>query len=150
MQNEKINAESAYKTLMLLWFALLMSQVMFLVILFVAKPEIYRFDFTQPILGENSLMVIVFAVLALANFGLSFVMKNRAYRQAVEEQKVHYVQTGLILACALCEAISLLGLLLAFAFSYQYFFAWFALGIVGILLHFPRRETVIAASYKKQ
>lgn len=149
MQNEKINAEGAYKTLVILWFALLMSQVMFLVVIFFSKPEVFRFDITKPILGENAVIVIVLAILALANFGLSFVMKKRSYEQAVTEQKIALVQTGLIIACALCEAISLLGLMLAFAFSYQYFFVWFALGILGIILHFPRRDDVIAASYKK-
>lgn len=148
MENEKINAEGAYKTLVILWFALLMSQVMFLVIIFVAKPEVFRFDFSKPILGENAAVIIALSVLALANFALSFVMKKRSYEQAIAEQKIALVQTGLIIACALCEAISLLGLMLAFAFSYQYFFAWFALGILGIILHFPRRETVISASYR--
>lgn len=146
MQNTK--PEDAYKTLVILWFALLMSQVMFLVVIFFTKPEIFKFDWTKPILGENAVIVLVFAVLALANFGLSFVMKKRSYEQSVAEQKVALVQTGLIIACALCEAISLLGMVLAFAFSYQYFFLWFALGILGIILHFPRRDDVIAASYK--
>ena len=149
MSNENINPEGAYKTLIILWFALLMSQVMFLVIIFVAKPEVFRFDFTKPLLGENAPIVIALAILALVNFGLSFVMKKRSYEQAVAEQKIAYVQTGLIIACALCEAISLLGMVLAFAVSYQYFFLWFALGIFGVILHFPRRDTVIAASYKK-
>ena len=147
MQNTK--SEDAYKTLVILWFALLMSQVMFLVVIFFAKPEIFKFDWTKPILGENAVIVILFAVLALANFGLAFVMKKRSYEQSVAEQKVALVQTGLIIACALCEAISLLGMVLAFAFSYQYFFLWFALGILGIILHFPRRDDVIAANYKK-
>ena len=147
MQNTK--SEDAYKTLVILWFALLMSQVMFLVVIFFAKPEIFKFDWTKPILGENAVIVILFAVLALANFGLAFVMKKRSYEQSVAEQKVALVQTGLIIACALCEAISLLGMVLAFAFSYQYFFLWFALGILGIILHFPRRDDVIAANYKR-
>ncbi len=147
MQNTK--SEDTYKTLVILWFALLMSQVMFLVVIFFAKPEIFKFDWTKPILGENAVIVILFAVLALANFGLAFVMKKRSYEQSVAEQKVVLVQTGLIIACALCEAISLLGMVLAFAFSYQYFFLWFALGILGIILHFPRRDDVIAANYKK-
>jgi len=147
MQNTK--SEDTYKTLVILWFALLMSQVMFLVVIFFAKPEIFKFDWTKPILGENAVIVILFAVLALANFGLAFVMKKRSYEQSVAEQKVALVQTGLIIACALCEAISLLGMVLAFAFSYQYFFLWFALGILGIILHFPRRDDVIAANYKK-
>lgn len=147
MQNTK--SEDTYKTLVILWFALLMSQIMFLVVIFFTKPEVFRFDFSKPILGENAVIVIVFAVLALANFGLAFVMKKRSYEQSVAEQKVALVQTGLIIACALCEAISLLGMVLAFAFSYQYFFLWFALGILGIILHFPRRDDVIAASYKR-
>ncbi len=149
MQNEKTNVEGAYKTLIILWFALLMSQIMFLVIIFITKPEMFKFDLSKPVLGENAVIIIVFAVLALANFGLSFVMKKRSYEQAATEQKIALVQTGLIIACALCEAISLLGMVLAFAFNYQFFFLWFALGIFGILLHFPRRDTLIAASYKR-
>jgi hypothetical protein len=37
---------------------------------------------------------------------------------------------------------------MAFAFSYQYFFLWFALGILGMILHFPKRDNLIAAAYK--
>ena len=149
MQNENINPERGYRTLVIIWFALLMSQVMFLVVIFAAKPEVLRFDFTKPLLGENAPIIIALAVLALANFALSFVMKKRSYEQAIAEQKIAFIQTGLIIACALCEVISLLGFVLAFAFAYQFFFLWFALGIFGILLHFPRRDSVIAASYKK-
>jgi hypothetical protein len=143
------NVEQSYKTLTLIWFALLASQIMFLVVIFFAKPEVYRFDFSKPLFGDNAVIVIVFAMLAITNLALSFIMKKRSYQQAVEKQDVALVQTGLILACAFCEAISLLGMVLAFAFSYQYFFLWFALGIIGILLHFPRRDDVIAANYKK-
>ena len=143
------NIEQSYKLLTMIWFALLFSQLMFLAVVFFAKPEVFRFDFTKPLLGENSAIVLAFAALAVTNFGLSFVMKKRSYEQAVAEQKIAYVQTGLILACAFCEAISLLGIILAFAFSYQYFFLWLALGIIGILLHFPRRDDVYAATYNK-
>jgi len=147
--NQKINPEQAYRTLLIIWLALLVSQVLFLVVIFFAKPEVFRFDLNKPLFGENAVFVIAFAVLAVTNFALSFMMKKRSFEQAVEKQQIAYVQTGLILACAFCEAISLLGMVLAFAFSYQYFFAWFALGILGFLLHFPRRDDVIAASYKK-
>jgi hypothetical protein len=143
------NTEQSYKLLTMIWLALLFSQVMFLVVIFFAKPEVFRFDFTKPLLGENAVIVIAFAALAITNFALSFIMKKRSFEQAVAEQKIAYVQTGLILACAFCEAISLLGIILAFAFSYQYFFVWLALGIIGILLHFPRRDDVISANYKK-
>ena len=143
------NIEQSYRTLAIIWFALLFSQVMFLVVTFLSKPELFKFDADKPILGENAEIVIAFAFLAITNFALSFVMKKRSFEQAIAEQKIAYVQTGLILACAFCEAISLLGIVLAFAFSYQYFFVWFAVGMLGIILHFPRRDAVIAASYKK-
>ncbi len=147
--NQNLNVEQSYKTLAVIWFALLMSQMMFLVVIFFAKPEVFKFDVTKPLFGENAPILLVFVVLALTNFVLSFVMKKRSYEQAIAEQKIAFVQTGLILAYAFCEAISLLGVILVFAFSYQYFFLWFGLGILGIILHFPRRENLIAASYKK-
>lgn len=149
MQNSNPNVEQQYRVLSVIWFVLLFSQLMFLVVVFVARPEVFSFDFSKPISGENPAVTIAFAALAIVNFALSFVVEKRAVAQGVAEQKVQYVQTGLIIACALCEAISLLGLVLAFAFSYQYFFFWFALGILGIVLHFPRRDNVIAASYRK-
>lgn len=143
------NITQSYQTMVVIWFALLMSQIILLVVVYIAKPEVYKFDFNKPILGENAPVIIVFAVLAIANLVISFVMKKRSFQQAVEKQQIALVQTGQIMAYAFCEAISLLGIVLAFAFSYQYFIAWFALGILGIILHFPRRDDVIAASYKK-
>jgi hypothetical protein len=146
--SQKANSEQAYRTLAIIWFALLASQFMFLVITFFSKPDLFKFDSGKPLLGDNTAIIVAFVFLAITNFALSFVMKKRSFEQAIAEQNIAYVQTGLIIACAFCEVISLLGIVLAFAFSYQYFFAWFALGILGILLHFPRRDNVIAASYK--
>jgi F0F1-type ATP synthase membrane subunit c/vacuolar-type H+-ATPase subunit K len=95
------------------------------------------------------MMTGMFAVLAISNLGMSFVFGRKYINQAIAEQKVELVQTAVIIGCALCEAISLYGVVMAFAFSYQYFFLWFALGILGTILHFPKRDNLIAASYKK-
>lgn len=149
MQNENRNVEHLFRTLAIVWAILLLSQFMFIFVLTQAKPELFKFDFTAPILGENAIFVIAFAMMAIINLVISFVIRKRCNEQAIAEQKPSLVQTGLVIACAFCEAISLFGMVLAFAFSYQYFFAWFALGIFGILLHFPRRADLIAASYKK-
>lgn len=135
---------------MILWFVLLLTQAMFLGMLFSVKGELFRVDWSQPILGEQPLIVAVFAVLAAVNLGLSFLMRNRAIEQAVAERKPAYVQTGVILGCAFCESISLLGLLLAFVFSYPYFFVWFAVGIIGIFLHFPRRRHLLDAVHGRE
>ena len=133
----------------IIWSALLVAQLLFLIVLFFAKREVYNFDFSKPLLGENPIMVIALAVLGVLTFLLSFILQRKFVNQAINEQKPELVQTAMVIGCALCEATTLFGLVLAFALSYQYFFLWFALGILGTILHFPRRENLIAASFKK-
>ena len=150
MQPQQPSIEAQYRTMTVVWAALLVSQFLFLVILFVIKPEVYRFDFTKPFLPENAAVaVLALAFLSISTFLLSFVLKGRFLKQAVAEQSTAQVQTAMIVACALCESVSLFGLVLAFAFDYQYFFLWFALGILGFILHFPKRDQLVAAGYKK-
>lgn len=148
MNGTQPNAASRYNTLIILWAALLMSQFVLLLVVFVTKRELFQFDFSQSIYGPSAAMVLGFAVAAVTCFLFSFAFKKRFFQRAEEEQNPDLVQTGFIIACALCEASTLFGLALAFAFTYQYFFAWFALGIIGILLHFPRRSALLAAGYK--
>ena len=148
MRDQKSNVEGQYRMLTVIWLALLFSQLLLLVVIFLARPEAFRFDFSKSTLGESPLITIMFALLAISNPVLSFVLSRKYINQAIAEQKPALVQTAVITGCALCEATSLFGLVLAFAFSYQYFFLWFALGILGTILHFPKRDDLIAASYK--
>jgi len=149
MSSLKPNLVAQYQTLIILWAALLMSQFMLLLVAFFAKKELFNFRFDQPVTGQSGTMILGFAVAALTCFFFSFAFKKRFNERAVEQQDPKLVQTGLIIAIALCEASSLIGLTLAFAFDYQYFFLWFALGIVGVLLHFPRQSDLLAAGYKR-
>ncbi len=139
-----------YRTLATIWFILLLSQFMFLGVVFAIKGEVFQPDLSQPLLGSEPVIVAMFAVLAVTNFFLSFVFRKRSIDQAVAEQKISYVQTGLVIGCALCESISILGVVLAVVFSYPYFYAWFVLGVVGIFLHFPRRKDLLAAAYQQR
>ncbi len=148
MQNDKINPEQAYTTLMIIWFALLVSQGIFVVVIFFAKPELFRFDLTQPLLGNNAAVIGVLTLVALSAFVTSFMIRRRFLAQSVDEQRIELVQTALIAGCSFCEAASIIGVLLAFVFSYPYFFFFSILGIVGAALHFPRRDNVHAASFK--
>ena len=156
MQNQRRNIEAQYKTHLILWAALLMSQMMFIVLLFFTRPKLFQFDFTRSILGEGPgdsgstpAMIIGFGVAAVTAVLFSFAFRRRLNERAVAAQDTALVQTGLIIALAFCEASSLFGLALAFAFDYQYFFLWFALGILGMVLHFPKRDELHAASYKR-
>ena len=150
MKDEKINIEQMYRTLAILWFTLFVSQFLFLVVIYFAKPELFRFDFSQPLLGKNAPVIIIFALAAILNIAISFFLKKKYLSQAVAERNVHFVQTALIVGCAMCESVSLFGMMLAFVADYQYFFLWFILGIGMMIFHFPRRDNLIDASYKKQ
>jgi len=148
MENDKLNPEQTYKTMMIVWFAILMSQIMFVFIIFVVKSELFRFDFSGPLLGSNPPVVLIAAGISIITLIASFVLKKKFLAQAVAEQKVALVQTATIVGCAFAEVSSLLGLMLAFAFDFKLFFVFSAFGIIGTLLHFPKRDDAHAASYK--
>lgn len=148
MENNKPNAEQSYRTMLMLWSSLLMSQFLFVGMVYFVKPELFRFEFSKHPVGDYSMLIIVLAVIAFSNFGISFWIRKYLVEKAVTDQSVPGIQTALIVGCALCESVSLLGLLAAFAEDYQYFFVFSAVGILGTILHIPKRSDIFAASYR--
>jgi len=149
MQNNGQSTAGQQQTMSVLWAALLFSQLLFVVLIFFTKRELFDPRALGPVLGNNAPIIIAFGAVALAVVAASFVLRKQNINKAIETQNVMFVQTGLIIGCALCEASSLLGVMLAFAFNYHYFFLWIGLGVVGMLFHFPRRADIEAANFKK-
>ena len=143
------NIEPLYRTNIILWAAFLMSQFVFIAVIFLAKKELFSLDFTKPVLGKEPVVVLIISLIALLNLGLSFYMKSQMTEEAIKLQRPAGVQTAQIVAYALCESISVFSVVLAFVFDYHYFFVFFGLAILGILLHFPKRDSFIASAYKK-
>ena len=137
-----------YETLVIIWLALLVSHVMFLAIVWYLKPELFAFGSSRSFLGDIPLVTIVFVAIAIVFLLLSFVLSRQHMRRAVQDQDASCVQTGLVLGCALSEVPALLGLVLAFVFDHPYFFLWIVAGALGILLHFPRKGSLNAATYR--
>lgn len=147
MQNKKFDVDQAQRTSAIVWFILLLSQVMFLGLIFSFDPSLRSLGLgTAPILDQNAPVVIAAALLAAINLIVSIIINKRCIDHAIATQQPSYVQTGLVIGCAFCESISLIGLVLALGFGYPYFYFWFIVGIIGIFLHFPRRATLVAAS----
>ena len=144
--NKPIKVE--YRTLVAIWLGLLASQLIFVVAVYFAKPELLTPDTTRSFRGDNPYVTLAFAVIAFAFFILSFVLSHQHVRRAVRDQDAECVQTALLLGCALSEVASVLGLLLALLFDYPYFYLWIALGTLGVLMHFPRKRTLHAAGFK--
>jgi F0F1-type ATP synthase membrane subunit c/vacuolar-type H+-ATPase subunit K len=97
---------------------------------------------------DNPTLLYALAAAGLASVALSFVLKAGFYGRGAERQEPAQVQTGFILALALCEAAALLGVVGLFVTWNDYAYLLFALGALGMILHFPRREQVQAAYYK--
>jgi len=135
--------DARHRTMIILWAALVLSLgFYFAIILFAQKPET---DDTQS-------RALTFALTAAGVFLviISFALKQKFVAQAETKQEPALLQTGLIIALAFCESAALLGLFDFFTTGNHYFFVNFIVALVGMLLHFPRREQLAVASYRRQ
>lgn len=130
-----------YKLLLIVWAAQMMALLLFFLF------ALFIFERREE--GDN-LMFWVLSPLSLMLVAASFVIKQKLFAQAVENQSVAQVQQGLIVAFALCETAGLFGLVLRAATGTSYFYLPFAVAALGLLLHFPRREALMAASFKNR
>lgn len=139
-----------YQALVVIWTALLMSQILFFVLIWFVKPELvsprnFSADTLGQVLGSQPLIILVFAASALVFFVLSQVIARQHARRAIRDRDAGCLQTGLVIGCALAEIPSILGVILALMFDYPYFYLWIALGAFGIILNFPRKGSLDAA-----
>jgi hypothetical protein len=133
--------EPRIRTMRTIWIAMLMSIGFYYAFTFFAK----RPENVEP----NSTMFLVLVGIALSTVLISFLVKSKLINQAIEQQHVPLVQQGYIVAWALSEVAALLGLLDFFLTGNRYFYVLFLIAVFAQLLHFPRREHVIHASFKK-
>jgi len=63
----------------------------------------------------------------------------------MEKRDAAMLQSGYILSFVLCESAALCGLLDHFVAASSYAYFSFALGLLGMLLHFPKKDHVRAA-----
>lgn len=148
MQNEKPNVEAQYKSLLIIWAALLMSQFLLLLVVFFVKPKLFGFDLSGPFGGEEP--VLNFALLGIGGLAavMSFALRSVFVRNAVKSGTPALITSAVIVGVAMCEVATLFGILSAMHNGYPYFFIFFIIGILGVLLHFPQRDDLTAASFK--
>lgn len=137
-------ADARLRVMLILWGAFLMTVVMFFVIALIVRPEP-----AAGAGGEGDIPPLLYglAALALSMVAASFVVKGGFYRRAAERRQPDQLQTGFILALALCESAALFGLVGLFVTGNDYAYALLALGALGEALHFPRRGQVEAAYF---
>ena len=136
----QLDIDMRYRTLLILWFAICMSVLMFLAII----------HFSPVVAGENRQLTLVLNSLSVVPVALSFLLKQRALAKSVEAQRVDLVHKAYVLSFALCESAALLGLLDHFTTGSKYYYLAFAISGLGMLLHFPQKKHLVNASTYKQ
>ena len=125
----------------MLWIAMIMSIGFYYAFTFFAV----RREGVEP----NITLFFVLVGIALSTTLISFPIKNKLINQAIEQQHVPLVQQAYIVAWALSEIPALLGLVDYFLTGNRYFYVLFLIAVLAQLAHFPRREHVINASFKR-
>lgn len=136
--------EARLRVMRILWGALLTSIGLYVLVCVFAAPR--RGAAVED--AGNTTMLGAFAAIALVSVAASFLLKGRFYRRAAERGEPEQAQIGFIVALALCEAAALFGLVGLFVTLNRSAYLLLALGALGQLLHFPRRDE-LAAAYRK-
>ena len=133
------NLDARYRTLLILWFALAMSVLMYLLFVQMTTAEI----------NPNQKLSLALNTLGLVPVALSFLIKQKLLDRSVGEQRLDLVQVAYVISFAFCEVPALLGLVDHFMTGSKYYSVGFGVAGLGMLLHFPLKKNLIAASYKQ-
>jgi hypothetical protein len=133
------NVELLINKMRILWLGGLGSLVGFLVLtFFTARPE----D-AEP---NNTLFLILLAAGLTATLA-SFVVKKKFLAKAEEQQQVQLVQQGFMMAMTINEVAALLGVFDYFSTGDRFYYVLFIIAAGGQLLHYPRREPFLHATF---
>lgn len=139
-----IDLEKRYRTLLTLWFALLLNIGVFFVFTMVSAPElsIEPANTPTPVLALPLIAAGAFLVIA------SFVVKQKILERSVDKQDVSLVQKAVVIACTMCEVSAILGVVERLTMGVRLYYLLFLMAAIGTAFHFPRRDQLLAAGYK--
>jgi NADH:ubiquinone oxidoreductase subunit 2 (subunit N) len=135
-----------YRTMLVLWFALLMSQTMYFLFSLFVTHNISN----EPNNATRAPLIIALTAVSTLFVIVSFPVKNKLLERSVEKQDLTLVQKAMVVAIAMCEVSALLGLLEHFVVGNREYYLLFLLAAGGMVLHFPRRIQLEAATYKSR
>ncbi len=136
------NVEGRYRAMLIIWFGMLMSSVLFLIMTLIVKSK------KTPDESSN-VVVLALLLMSFSMFAASFFIKKKLTDTALQKQSPDGVQSAFIVGVALCEAISMFGVLAHFAFASPYHYAFFVISLIGLLLHIPRRSQLQDAMFRR-
>lgn len=142
----EIDLNKRYQTMIVLWFALLTSVLMYFLFSLFVMPNINN----GPNNSTRALLILALTAVGTFLVVVSFPVKNKLLERSAQKQDVSLVQKALLIGCAMCEVSALLGLLEHFVIGNREYYLLFLLAAGGMALHFPRRSQLEAASYQSR
>jgi hypothetical protein len=117
--------------------------IFFIFVLFSAK-EIS----SDPADAPDPFLLGGLSALAVISVIASFVVKRLLLKWAEENQDAMLVQRAMIVACTMCEVSVLIGVVARVMLGFRQYYLLLLAGAIGIALHYPRRDHLLAAAYK--
>jgi predicted MFS family arabinose efflux permease len=138
-QQVEARVEARHKVFLILWFAILVSVMLLLVLVLVAGSNgVANPTLSYALLGVGAMTVAV-----------SFLLKQQGVQKAINNNDIAALQSAQIISLALCESAALMGVLDRFVTASSTGWLLFAIAAIGIFLHFPKKEHIQAVSYKQ-
>ena len=134
-----INVDARYQTIFIIWMAILMTVVLYLVLIWMTP---------VPADPEKASLATILSALSVVPVAISFYVKSRILARAAETQNLPQVQQGYVTGFAMCEVAVILGVLIHFITGSSYWVIAIAIGSAGLLLHFPRKQHLLNATFK--
>jgi hypothetical protein len=138
--NPQKHVELLINKMRVLWVGSLVSLVGFLVVMSLNP----RSEDAEP----NDTLFFILVGAGLTTTLASFVVKKRFFAKAEEQQQVQLVQQGFIIAITITEMAALLGVFDYLTTGDRFYYVLFIIAACGQLLHFPRREPFLNATFK--
>jgi hypothetical protein len=135
-QEAEAKVAARYRVFLILWVAIFISVVLFLVLALVVPGT----GAANPMLSYSLLGISLIVVI------LSVLLKHRLVKQAIEKREVQSLQSAHVIGMALCESAALFGLLDHFVTGSKICWFAFLLAATGMLLHFPKKDHLRAVS----
>jgi hypothetical protein len=129
------------RTLLILWCAIFLSIPMYYVFSLVTATPVGD-------VNQNRTLTIILTAAGLLSVLVSHIVKQKYLNQAVAQQSIALVHIGYVAGFAVTEVAALLGLLDHFVTGNRYYYVLFIIAAIGMALHFPRRDHLLAACYK--
>jgi hypothetical protein len=124
--------EAQYRARLILWLVMALSTVMYFVVMRLVTPA-------NP--QENPTLVTALLIVAFALVVASFVIEKLLLARMNNVDIAARRRQADIIALVFCEAAALDGLVTWFITGWSRSYVFLVLGLAGILLHHPKRES---------